>query len=77
MSDYHDVKAPGRKYRMAFTGLLCLAVLTLAATIGLVAIGEAELASKCAQAGMAAIGTTISIYLGGQAYVDRHRGDTG
>jgi len=66
---------PGRKYRMAYTGLWILTGLTVLAAVGLFVVGEHASAARCVQAGIGSVAGLLAIYIGGQAHVDRHRGE--
>lgn len=69
------ITEPGRKYRMAYTGLWCIAGITIVLAVALFILGEPAAAARTGQAGIGALSAIITVYLGGQSYVDRYKGE--
>jgi len=67
---------PGRKYRMAYTGLWILTGLTVTGAIAMLVFGQDVAASRIAQAGIGAVSGLLATYIAGQAHVDRHKGES-
>lgn len=65
----------GRKYRMAWAGLMSIVGLTLVAAVGLYTVGEHQLAGTIVQVGLGSVSGILATYLGGQSWIDARRGE--